>query len=864
MQKIINKSTAIKAVLTIIGLCLIFTIFPFGIWSQIEKSSLPRSSNEKVGPVTQDKLVTQSFTAEYSHLDSIYIYLAQGTQGESFSFSMVKIFENEERPMFEDVFLISQDDIPGFYDVLVDQSLEIGETYKYIIKAETEPATLFLGIEWFLRDDYPNLGRLYYDEKPWSGQGLVAVYNYTVPISTGYSLALIAAILLLITLLSIAVNRYYRKNPGKDSLLTVEQVVKIILNPLVIVLVIIGLVAVCLQTFGPYLFDNIFFAVAVLTGGAICWYGINHNRDGQAPIITKEVIRKNWPDYLQSVLFAGAIYACCEYMCAQITIHQTIAQSKQIIYFGLIMLMMMGFRQIFNLINLIFLTIIGGYGYYFYTEKIQAGMGELNTLELEEIRLAAWVFIIGGMVIVTVIINVITRLIKKEMKPISVPFGCLMLLFLSLMVVFRNTREWPILMAVCFTLFYLQYSASRKMDITLNICRGLILSFLWMVGYSLLYRPFATFQTVRFPMMFNSVTVAATYLAVVATAALIILLKKMRESNQLKDLWKECLLLGTALTYLTFTISNTGIYAFTVTAIFSLLMFTAGKSRERLKSILSAAGLMIMSLIVCFPVIFFMQRNIPALVGKPAIYSIESFHQEITRGRNPASYEHMRVGRFIEVFGHEFLGIPENRFDFYGHIRAYEEERVIINSEVFSLDKALEMGLDVENAIPLSEKKHDLLENPGAYTEEDLQYYKDNLGIIVTESDFSNGRIDHFRAYFAELNAFGHNSMSVIMPDGSQSYHAHNIYLQFAYDHGIYMGILFIIVGGAAFIRAVMFYRRYDNNVKYAALPLAVIVVVATAGLAEWIFHFSNPSGFMLMLMMAPLTLRFMKEQNEK
>jgi hypothetical protein len=48
---------------------------------------------------------------------------------------------------------------------------------------------------------------------------------------------------------------------------------------------------------------------------------------------------------------------------------------------------------------------------------------------------------------------------------------------------------------------------------------------------------------------------------------------------------------------------------------------------------------------------------------------------------------------------------------------------------------------------------------------------------------------------------------------------------------------------------------------KYAALPLAIVVVVATAGLAEWIFHFSNPSGFMLMLMMAPFIFGHRKSE---
>jgi hypothetical protein len=67
------------------------------------------------------------------------------------------------------------------------------------------------------------------------------------------------------------------------------------------------------------------------------------------------------------------------------------------------------------------------------------------------------------------------------------------------------------------------------------------------------------------------------------------------------------------------------------------------------------------------------------------------------------------------------------------------------------------------------------------------------------------------------------------------------------------MGILFIIVGGMAFIRGIIYFRKNVDKEKYAALPLIIIVAVAITGVAEWVFHFSNPSGFLLMLMLAPL-----------
>ena len=854
MQKIINKSTAIKSIIVIIGICLIFTVFPLGIWTQTISETMPRATNDVIGAVTQEKMAQQTFIAGYDYLYSIRIFVSSGSQGEAFYFRMLGPAPYHPM-MIEDIITLDPNNTPGYYEILIDQSLELDETYSYIIQAKTEDTQIYLGVEWFFRDEYPNAGKLYYNVLPMSGQSLAVSYNYKVPLPVGYSVAIVADILLVMLLLCLAVGYYYRRNPEKDSLHVVEQIVKVIFNPLIIIVMVIALVAVWLHAFGPELVDNIFSTIAIILGGGICWYGVNHNRDGQVSVFTKETLYKNWPDYLQSVFFAATLYACFEYRDALYSLNQSIAQNKQLIFFGLFIFAMMAWRQIFNLVNLIIITIVGGYAYYYYTENVRAGMDELSIYELQNITLEAWVIVIGVMVVFCIMVNVVTALIKKEMKPISVAFGLLVLLFLSLMVVFRNTREWPILMAVCFPLFYLQYGVSRRPDIVLNMCRGLILSFIWMVGYSLLYRPFATHYTVRYPMFFHTVTVTATYLALVATAVLVILIFKMRTTHRLNDLWKEYVLMGTITTYLIFTISNTGIYSFIIITIFSLLFFTVGKGKQKVRNITRSVLAIVLSLIICFPAIFFLQRNIPALVGKPKShgeYGIELFHQDVTRGRNPASYEYMKLGRFVDVFSHTFFNTPSDSIDFYGYGKEHVANMVVIGTTVYTARDVEELGLDLTEAVSVADKKRDVLENPESYSEAELLALKTHLH-IPEKRDFSNGRLDHFRVYFSELNAFGHEKMGATMPDGRTAFHAHNIYLQFAYDHGIYMGILFIVVGVAAFIRAIIYYRRNIDKEKYAALPLAIIAYVATAGLAEWIFHFSDPSGFILMLMMAPL-----------
>ena len=113
--------------------------------------------------------------------------------------------------------------------------------------------------------------------------------------------------------------------------------------------------------------------------------------------------------------------------------------------------------------------------------------------------------------------------------------------------------------------------------------------------------------------------------------------------------------------------------------------------------------------------------------------------------------------------------------------------------------------------------------------------------------------MDIFRAYIEQLNLTGHDEMGALLPDGNLAVHAHNIYLQIAYDHGIIVGIMFLVVGAFTFIQGCIYYRRKKDEVACAIMPVAVITAFAMAGLVEWIFHLCHPAGFVLLLVLAPL-----------
>ena len=122
--------------------------------------------------------------------------------------------------------------------------------------------------------------------------------------------------------------------------------------------------------------------------------------------------------------------------------------------------------------------------------------------------------------------------------------------------------------------------------------------------------------------------------------------------------------------------------------------------------------------------------------------------------------------------------------------------------------------------------------------------------------DYSNGRTEIWRAYIAQLNMTGHDDMNAVLDDGSLAIHAHNTFLQTAYDHGIPVGVYFVLLMVLTFVRAALYYiRDMHGKGKGSLIPLAVVTGFTMAGMVEWVFHLSNPLTAILFFAIAPLLI---------
>ena len=204
----------------------------------------------------------------------------------------------------------------------------------------------------------------------------------------------------------------------------------------------------------------------------------------------------------------------------------------------------------------------------------------------------------------------------------------------------------------------------------------------------------------------------------------------------------------------------------------------------------------------------------------------------------------MRVGRFIDLFADRVLGIPEGTFDFYGEIAEYKRTHGISEEEETGA-VTLQKEVEIPGVLATQE-----FVASADYTPEELEMPEED------EDDYTNGRIDIFRSYMEQLNMTGHEEMGALLKDGSIATHAHNIYLQVAYDHGIPVALLFVLVGTLSFVKAWIYFGKKKDIIAYAALPAVVIASVGAAGMVEWVFHLSHPCGLLLMLVLAPLVFK--------
>lgn len=823
MDKIVYKRQAICATVWIIIICAILALWPLRLVRETVTSKGSGKMVMESEEITAGYTVQQMFIAQYDRLKNIDIYFTDGAIGEKFNFVLYDRMMNIIMQQVIDT--KDMKELPGFCTVQVNIDTEVGREYYFLLQ----------GVDEHFRVAYENtaeagniyIGTLYYGNIEDTEHCMKAAYEYEMPLRKGRTFMCDACLLLAGVLVTYLTGRYYGKRPEKNRLVTVEQTVRAVCDPLIVLAGLAAFVAVWPgRMFTVNTVSILFYEASVVLAVAVLLYAVNHDRTGCASDRTIfRLLAKNWQNYAQSAFFAGAIWACCNYMNGLYEIHHTVAYRQMLIFFALAVLVTYKSRDIFNVVNLIYAAAAAFVGFRYYAAA-SAAQEEPEELEIFALKLTVWAGILAGFVI----IGTVRFLVRGQVRDVFVWYGILVAVFFALILWRRNTRGWPIYLVCSFGLFYLNMAAwEKKAALLKNICNGILFHFGAMALYCLLHRPYMFFQYYRYPFIFHTVTMTGVYLALVVSAALVKFLDAYRRRPRLAAVYKELIVLGVSSSYLLFTLSRTGYLAIAVTALL-VIPVMCFSLRHRWRSMAQSVGMMALALLVCFPITFTAQRIVPAVVARPILHEIEELPTEIVHGRDMDSYYYITIQRFIQVFQMKIFGIPEEE-----SLRAIymvsdageqiQEEPLLVQTAPILLASADDAGIGVDG----------------------------QAGPSGEEESYTNGRLDIFRLYYHNLNQAGHEDMGIMEPNGKFNVHAHNVYLQVAYDHGIYVGIVFILLGVGTLVQSLLYYHRRKDDRECAALPLAILVFFAVAGLTEWIFHPCNPTAYCLLLALAPL-----------
>lgn len=831
MNRIINKRQAICGVVWIVTACILFTLWPLRLIHEEVRTESGSRQSTLSEPVNSSKVVQQRFIAQYDRLQEIEIYLAEWTEGEKFNFVLR---DGSMQTLMQQIIDTGEMELPGYCRIQVNIDTEVGRDYYFLLQGvESEFRVAYVGNAGEGYNIY--IGAVYYDGVEDVERCMAADYVYEVPLRKLKTLLAAAVVLAAAILITLFTGRYYQRKPERNTLLTVERAMRFVLVPLIAAAGIAATIAVWplhLFTTDPYCIA--FYEVGVLLLVAAALYAVVHDRTGIATDRTVfAVVRERWRDDLQSLLFAGAIWGCCNYMNALYEIHHTVAYRQTLIFFALALIVTYQKKEILWLGNLLYAAAAAAVGPIYYKNaltalidgSIAAGKEGPGEQELLALKLTVWAGVLAGLVI----LNTVRILWKREIHGISVPYGLLVGGFFVLLILRRNTRGWPIFLVCAFTLCYLRMAAQIRREVLLrNIVNGILLHFMATVGFCLLHRPYMYFRYYRYPFHFHTVTISAVYLALVFCAALVKLLDAWRRKPCLAGVYKELALFGVSAMYLLFTLSRTGYLASLVMAVVVIPMaFFAGVEqtfRQKMRSLLRAFGLMALVVIVSFPVVFTAQRTIPAVAADVRAHEIEEFPSELVHGRDMDSYYYITIERFIQTFQMKVLGIPE--------------------------EKCLNAFLFFSKADETSDYRSPYLELGSRIL---LASAEDMAAKEKEEESYTNGRLYIFRQYYDRLDKRGHEDMGVMETNGNYLAHAHNIYLQVAYDHGIPVGAAFLLLGVGTLVQAGIYYRRHRLDRECALFPLALLILFAVAGITEWIFHPCCPIAFCLLLTMGPL-----------
>lgn len=740
--------------------------------------------------VMNEGTIMQQFVPENKYLETIRFYIYnENAQELEDATLVVRYFDSALNLIETQTVNLADQKIPGVCTLHLRGEWEAWTTYYFSL--ENPDAELLFSMS--------------------DGVNLDAAYGYRVFFGFPRYL-IIASIILVVGAALIALTEFLCKN-RKEELRT-DMILRIPAGILTSGASLWVLFAVFpAKLFGTRPLDIVFYETGILLflAGALYALFFSCGQPEREQIRLREMISKI-PVLLQIIAFAGVMKGCTDYLNALCLFDQHAARNITIACFAFAILCSFSKKELFNWYNGIYCLPAIGVSVWYCIQNNQ----DADSLYLAKgtaIGYALW-----GLVLLNVIRNLIPR--RREWKCLSKVYSFAFLALLILFVIYRHEKEWTILLLVGMILFVMRLMQNGGREQYLrSFVNGIFVQFICISFSAWLHRPFHYYTHTRYPGAFHTVTMGAVYDCLMLVLAVACFLVKYAKEKQLKKCIPELTISGLSFSFLMFTVSRTGLFTAAILIILLLAVTAFTEYKDGIKNAGKRVALLVATFAAFFVMTFTACRIVPAVYNDPKTYDIEWFPDSIKKGEAWDSFRYITVEKFFTLF--------DAKMSYYS-----EEDEGNTGGQSAGSATGAAFADDVSG-------------NGKVLTND-----KAGLGGNV---DYTNGRIDVYKRYLATLNWTGHPYVELEKENGEKISHAHNAYIQVAYDFGIGTGIYFLLFCIFFGVRSILYYGRHRGE-KAGMIPVVVIGVFGICGMVEWVMLPYIPTGFALFFVLALLT----------
>lgn len=837
----------IQKCIMLLAFVAIISIWPMQMFSVTQVSKGSNEAYTVSNPSNEDKHIRQDFVPLYEKIKSISVMVCNDPESLDSLKAAFRIYDRTGKVLLEEFVNVEEYELPGKVTVPTDSVIFTpGELYFYTFVGTD--GDLFLGYFEDATQKSMETGELYYCNIPSAGRAVVTSFEYEREMGIKRIVFFDSLFVLLAAGLIFAIG-IIRDKCSDVFWNKVEKVAKIVCYVACGTVSLTALYVIVIQkAFTTDWLNILILALGVVLATVYAVWSVFRCPSEMEPLKEGERTRtEKVTSFVRACLWATLLIFAALHNNSMTDYEKGLHLREMIAAAGVLLFSYQRRKWYFVIPALVWslICVLGGKG---YVQAHNTHIEHYNTA----LRTVWAVWGIGLATYHMIMLFIETKC--KELKKIKwIPFGITILYFI-VNSIFNFENSWVILIVAFVSVFCLHYMLiPNKKEYLHEMVKGMFVLLVAVAAFCMLRRPFHYFMHTRYGGIFFTVTSNALFLCIPIAAAL----AKLVENAEKK--WSEklsyAILLGGGLSYMLFTVSRTGILAVSVMVLFAVGFAGNGMSKQAWKMRGKQLLLIICSFLYCLPIMYGATRMLPAVAGNPHYFGFEKGYVYFDENTAWDSENYITVKRFAglvleNVFGVEDAYSRSMFWDIYGHEKpSYLEQQD-------ASDKADEnpmVGADVavtdsiEEAASEETAKEDITEEV-TVEESDIEVITTEEPVVAEEpdlqNDYSNGRFDVYKAYLAKLEGNGHKGMGITMDDGEAIVHAHNSYLQMAYNFGLVIGIFFLIFAATQFIMAILFALREKEF-----FPLMIIVAFGVASLVEFVYHPCIPLGFMFLMM---------------